>query len=490
MRRPSFTRRQPVLIALLLALVGLVRVASSPIEGSAAVFDSAPEPWVPQVPGGDLLESIWYCPGVPATGEPDVGGAVIISNPTASSTRALVTFLSDQVQAIERVFDIDAGGRVQVDVDAEMTGTFVAVTVEILGGGGLVEQRAYYPSASGLGQSATPCATGLSDSWFLAEGYTVDAATDQVILSNPSADQVVVDVAFHTAQGVQRPAAFTGLPIPPRAVRVVDVNAPGAGARGEASVGVSIDAARGALVVGRGLAVDDTLRGGRSVSLGSPVASDQWWFADGDKGPSVVERFSVFNTSDESVDVTAVFFVAGLDLGSSTATVTVPAQQVVTLDAGSIAALPEGAHSAVFSTLSGRTIVVDRALTRVAEGGTRATSVAAGIPVRLDGLLPTSWYLAAGSSVPVDDGLVVMNLDNVAATVTVRAIGSAGPVDVAGLTDIEIPPASTITLDLIDPSVLSRPIEIEASGRVLVERRLPSAGLVGNSWAIAGNACC
>lgn len=256
MRLKRFTRRQPVLVLLVAAIAALIGVASSASDPIIPGFDLAPEPWVPQVPRTELLESTWYCPGVPATGEPDVGGAVIISNPSSESTRALVTFLSDSATAMEQVVDLAAGSRVQVDVDAEASGTFVAVTVEILGGGGLVEQRAYYPAEGGLGQSATPCATSLASTWFLAEGYTVDSAADQVVLSNPSADQVVVDVAFHTAQGTQRPAAFTGLPIPPRSVRVVDVNTPGAGARGDASVGVSVDAARGALVVGRALAVE------------------------------------------------------------------------------------------------------------------------------------------------------------------------------------------------------------------------------------------
>lgn len=118
------------------------------------------------------------------------------------------------------------------------------------------------------------------------------------------------------------------------------------------------------------------------------------------------------------------------------------------------------------------------------------TSVASGVPVRRDGLLPTTWFLAAGPSVPLEGGLVVINLDNVPAQVTVSAIGSAGLVEVAGLTEVEIGAASTMVLDLVDPSVLSRPLQIVSTGRILVERRLPSSGLVGSSWAIAGPACC
>lgn len=489
--RVRVNRRHPVLVAVLAAVVALIWFGSRPVdEVEPATFGIAPEPWIPTVPRSDVLESIWFCPGVPATGEADVGGVVVITNPTAEPTEALVTFVSDTASAEAEVVPIGAYDRVSVDVDAQMSGTFVATVVEVIGGGGLVEQRAFHPAPGSIGQSTTPCTTTVASTWFLADGYTVDEAENLVIISNPSADQVVVDVAFHTAQGVQRPSAFTGLPIAPRSLRVVDVATPGAGARGEASVGVSVTAARGSVVVGRSQSADDGVRGGPVVSLGSPVLSDQWWFADGEKGPEVAERFSVFNPTDDDVDVSVVFFADGVEVGEATTTLEVPAGRVTTLEPGSVSALPEGRHAAVFSTLEGSAIVVDRALTRVGGDGTRVTSVSTGLPVRRDGLLPTSWYLAAGPSVPVPAGLTVVNLDALPVTVDVRAVGSAGQVPVPGLGSLEVPGAGVVVLDLVDDSVLGRPLVVTASGRILVERRLPSAGLLTGSWAIAGEPCC
>jgi len=489
--RLGVNRRHPVLVALLAAVVALVWVGSRPLgDVEPATFNVAPEPWIPVVPRSDVLESVWFCPGVPATGEADVGGVVVITNPTAEPTDALVTFVSDTAPAEETVVPVGAFERVLVDVDAEMAGTFVATIVEMIGGGGLVEQRAFHPAEGSIGQSATPCTTTVSPTWFLADGYTVDEASNLVIVSNPSADQVVVDVAFHTRQGIQRPAAFTGLPIAPRSLRVIDVATPGAGARGETSVGVTVTAARGAVVVGRSQAADDGVRGGPVVSLGSPVIAEQWWFADGEKGPQVAERFSVLNPTDDEVEVSVVFFAEGVEIGAAASSLVVPAGEVVELEPGSVSALPEGRHAVVFSTLQGASIVVDRALTRVGEGGGRVTSVSAGLPVRRDGLLPTSWYLAAGPSVPVPGGLTIVNLDALPVTVDVRAIGSAGPVPVPGLATLELPGAGSVVLDLVDDAVLGRPLVVTASGRILVERRLPSAGLVTGSWAIAGEPCC
>ncbi|MEL0194973.1 MAG: DUF5719 family protein, partial [Acidimicrobiaceae bacterium] len=80
----------------------------------------------------------------------------------------------------------------------------------------------------------------LSSEWYLAEGYTVDLAEQVLLLSNPSADQVVVDVAFHTASGTIEPSVYNGLPVQPYSVRVIDVGVEGGGARGEESVGVSV----------------------------------------------------------------------------------------------------------------------------------------------------------------------------------------------------------------------------------------------------------
>ena len=494
-RSPRLNRRHPMLIIALLAAVGLIWFSRQERgEVAVASFNVAPEVWVPYVPEGDTLESTWFCPGVPASGETDVGGAVVITNTSDQSTSARVTFLSDTSPARTKIVDVPAFDRVQVDVDAEQQGTFVATTVELLGGGGLVEQRAFYPTSSGLGQSVSACSTTLSAEWYLAEGYTVDAAQQFVLLSNPSADQVVVDVAFHTASGLMEPSAYTGLPVNPYSVRVIDVGIEGGGARGEASVGVSVRAARGALMVGRSMTANDDRRGGTSVSLAAPISANRWWFADGVKGPEVSERFSVMNPTDSTVSVIATFFpstAAGDSLSAGvTASVDVGANDVEVIDAGVLASLPEGGHSVVFSTLDGRSIVVDRALTRVSASGLKVTSVSPGVPDRIDGLSPSEWLIAAAPTVEVVDGLVLLNLDDIDQQVTISTYGSNGLVEVGAPSTFDVPAASQITLDLTDLGVLGRPAVISSTGRIMVERRVPSGDSFSNAWAIAGMPCC
>ena len=484
-----------MLVITLLSLLGLVWLGQQPRDDlGVASFNVAPEVWVPYVPSDDILESTWFCPGVPATGETDVGGAVIVTNTSDQPTSARVTFLSDTAAARTKIVDVPAFDRVQVDVDAEQQGTFVATSVEILGGGGLVEQRAFYPASAGLGQSVTPCSINLSSEWYLAEGYTVDLAEEMLLLSNPSADQVVVDVSFHTASGTIEPSVYNGLPVQPYSVRVIDVGVEGGGARGEASVGVSVRAVRGALMVGRSMTADDNRRGGTSISMAAPLLADRWWFADGVKGPQASERFSVLNPTDEAVTVLATFFPAGdaEDVAGEavTSVIEVAPYDVAVIDAGALAELSEGDHSAVFSTLDGRSVVVDRALTRVSPSGVKVTSIAAGVPERRDGLAPTSWLVAAGPSVEVEMGLVVINLDDVDREVSLSTYGSNGLVAVEGSTNMMLPAASRIVVDLTETEVLGRPIAVDSTGRILVERRVPSADALSSAWAIAGMPCC
>src|SRR5690606_33452949 len=131
-------------------------------------------------------------------------------------------------------------------------------------GGALVEQVSRQPG----GTSAAACATATSDTWYLADGYTVEGSTDSLVLTNPGEQTIVVDVSFATREGPRSPNRYSGSPIPPRSVRVIDLGAPGAGAQSEPMLAVSVEAAQGRLVVGRA----QTYRGGGRVGAQVSVA--------------------------------------------------------------------------------------------------------------------------------------------------------------------------------------------------------------------------
>jgi hypothetical protein len=218
--------------------------------------------------------------------------------------------------------------------------------------------------------------------------------------------------------------------------------------------------------------------------LGSPVVSDQVWFAHGLNAPGVSETYVIYNPTDQdaSVDVLVLGVVTGPDYVEPEP-VAVGAGKVATFDMASIEGLPEGPHSLVFSTLAAPAIVVERVLSEPA-----ATSVSTSVVLGMTSeYVVTRWYVPIGVSEATDEALVIQNVDAVDATVTVKAVGPGGAVAVPGLEAVPLPASAVIDVDLTDPSVFGQPLVIESTQRIYVERRLPRGhdqpGRSG-SWAL------
>jgi hypothetical protein len=352
--------------------------------------------------------------------------------------------------------------------------------VEIDGGGGIVEQSSLQPA----GNSTAACANATSDTWYLADGFTVDGSLDQVILTNPFEQTVVANLEFATTAGSRRPASYRGLTVPPRSVRVIDLGAPGAGAQSEPVLAVSVEVTRGRLVVGRAQTFLGGDRSGAQVTLASPALRDQWYFANGTKGPGTSERYSIYNPTDAAVEVDVLFL--GIDAPFGIEPLEVAAHEVVTFDPGPEGGVPDGRHTVVIATASAEpSVIVERAVTSTIDDVT-ATTVTAGATPRQDGYVATVWYAGAGPSEPTTDALVVYNGDLAAGTVSIWAVGAAGTVPVPSLQDIELPGSSLIAIDLTDPLVLGRQVIVASSNRVFVERSYPTGrgGTRASSWAV------
>jgi hypothetical protein len=269
---------------------------------------------------------------------------------------------------------------------------------------------------------------------------------------------------------------------------VIDLGAPGAGAQGEPVLGVTVRSSRGRLVVGR---MQRFLGGGRlgtQVTLAQPAPRDQWWFANGLKGEGVSERYSLYNPTDDDVEVDPVLI--GIPTAVQAESITVPAHEVVTFDPSTIAELPDGRYAIVFATLAQPSVVVERATTTTVDDQV-STTVIAGAPPRADGYLATTWYVPAAPAEATEDALVIYNRDNAAGTVTISAVGSSGPVPVPGLTDLGLPgPESVLVVDLTDPIVFGRQLVVSATNRVFVERAFPTGrgDFRNSSWAIPESA--
>lgn len=472
------TRRLPALLALLVAVGALVANTRSELDGAMPTFSVSANGWMPSAPPIGGLTETWFCPGVPATGVDDVEGEIVIANRTEDRMVGSVLLVNTERETIRLALDVDGWATASVDIDELLPGDIVGAVVEIDGGGGIVEQRSTQPS----GDSLTACANATSDTWYLADGFTVDGSLDQIILTNPFEQTVVANLEFATQEGSRRPQSYRGLTVPPRSIRVIDLGAPGAGAQSEPILAVTVEATRGRLVVGRAQTFTGGGRVGTQVTLASPALRDQWWFADGAKGPGVSERFSIYNPTDEQVEVDVIF--VGIDTPVLLDPIVVPAREVVTYDPGDEPDLPDGRHTTVFAQ-SKSSIVVERAITRTV-GETTGTSVLLGATPRQDAYVASTWHVGTSPRQPTQDALVVYNADNTAGTVTVSAVGQSGPVPVPGLEEIPINGAAVITIDLVDPIVLGRELILESTSRVFVERSLPTGrgDTRSSSWAV------
>lgn len=490
------TRRLPMLGAAVVAGALVVAVGRTTEPDPAPLFSAAAatEPWMPSAPIRSSLSTTWYCPGVPASGEEGTEGEIIIANADPQPLAAHVTIIpgvadpsAPAPSPVEQDVSVDPQSRATVDVAAAVTAPFAGVTVEITGGTGVVEQRSTGPLTGGaVATSVAPCTTRTSPNWYLAEGYTAEGSREQLVLMNPYDSSATVQIRFATQDGTREPTETESYPVPPRSVRVLDMA--DLAARDEPEVAVSIEARRGELVVARAQTYAGSGRRGFAVSLAAPAARDQWWFADGEVGDGISERYSIYNPGDDDVDVTAALLGVDSTEFVPIDPITVPSGQVVTFSPADVETMPAGRHAMVFGTASlDARVVVERAMTRTFDD-LPTTSVLLGAVARYeDGFVASTWTLGEGVDEPVPGALVVYNVDAQDATVTVQAVTAEGIVNVPGLEALDLPANGLVDVDLTDEAALGRQLIVRATARVFVERRLPrDAGSQGRvaSWPL------
>jgi len=163
---------------------------------------------------------------------------------------------------------------------------------------------------------------------------------------------------------------------------------------------------------------------------------------------------------------------------------TIAAGNVLSFTTAEFEGMPKGRHGMTFATESNRGVVIERGITRKAGSGF-VTSVVMGAPAVFNGY--TRWSMAVGPDVAVDDVLVVMNLDFLDGTVTVKSLGPGGEVAVPGLEKVTLPKSGVVTIAIPnEAAALGAPLVVESTQRIVVERLLPRGGsLRGRSGSLA-----
>ncbi|MGA1764409.1 MAG: DUF5719 family protein, partial [Ilumatobacteraceae bacterium] len=372
----------------------------------------------------DAKASTWFCPGVIGN-DASVGGSLVIANAGETPVGGTITrFLVDGAARKQR-FAVPARSRLEVDALGDLSSPFVSALVESQGAAVAVEQRTTHRA----GDAVASCASAPAGTWYLADGFTGSDSIDNVVVTNPSLDSAILDVTFVTSLGERSPQSLKGVVIPPESVRVFDLAS--LDARNEAIAAVSVRATVGRVVVGRSQHYLGRGRLGYTMTLASSLASNRWYFADGDKTTGVNEEFVIFNPSMSDQQLT---FIVASDDGSA----------IDPSDAG---------------------VVIERIATRE-QGRSTATAALLGAP-----FASRAWVAPGGVAIDVNDSLRVFNPGSQPATFRVAYLGPAGEVSVTGYEEVSLAPGASASVQL-GAETLARSVSVLANEPVVVQRRV------------------
>ncbi|MEX2659865.1 MAG: DUF5719 family protein, partial [Acidimicrobiales bacterium] len=286
------SRRLPATAIILGVLVALVVIDLDPVPASPPVFGRSPETAMPVADAADALTSTWFCAAGGASDEEGTATSVIVANAGTEDRSGTVAWHTPAAAPTIVPIDVPGLGSVEVDASDAVSAGMLSAIVELDGGEVGVEHRL----RTKRGVDVAPCASSASPTWYFANGTTARDASQRLVLFNPFAEDVVVDISFSTNEGRDEPAALQGLPIPAGTTNVVELTEH---VRRRDVTATSIVARRGRLVVDRVQSFDGS-EGRRSLSLAlaAPEPAEVWTFPEGFYTEGITERWHLYNPHD------------------------------------------------------------------------------------------------------------------------------------------------------------------------------------------------
>ena len=420
--------------------------------------------------------STWYCTGAHARPDGDAVGAVVLVNAGRRVLRGRVTVVPDKGSRRSVPVRVPAAGRAGVRLADVVTADNASALVEMDGGQVVAELVTRGPK----GDSATPCASSASDTWYFADGATTRDAAEVLMVFNPFPEDALVDLSFSTEQGRAVPEALAGLVVKGRGMLAVSV---GDYVRRRAAVSTIVTSRVGRLVVARLQVFDgtgDVPRTGVSLALGAPDPRAVWYFPEGFAGDGTTERVHVFNPSAREARIEIEVL---LDQGEADPVgLTVPAVSRVTFTVNEEPRVPPNVgHAIVVRATNGVAVVAERTVEAL------PPSARTGLAITLGATRAASrWAFAAGEpDAAVEEWVTVLNPRARAVTVSVTALDGEKRVRVPGLQRLRVPARGRLPIRLADH--IARPVPsvvVQATGPVVVERDLYRASAPGRAMAM------
>ena len=507
--------RLPTILLIVAVLVGLVFVDRS--GGDSAVSESAMDVGGPVGRAGVDEGSTWYCAAGFATPDGANDHLVILTNESEQPVRGSLTLFPSLLDTLgnpvpfERAVqpvEIAAQGQQVVALSSVVatldpllstpTGSFVGALAEFEAGGVSVQHAMVTPA----GQDQAPCATSAGTSWWFASGTTTNSVSYQLYLLNPFPDDAVVDITFLTDGGARTPSAFTGRLIPSQSLTMLDL-APSFAPWDQ--VTAEITTRTGRVVAERiQLFRNDEGPVGLSLTPGTNVLSEQWFFPAGNAGAGAAESFVIFNPNPEPAEVEFELKPDSADRAGDIAPLGVsmgpnerwvvnvslhpnhPVDTVATLDATTVAARGERFFVSIRS-FNGVPVVAERLLTRPVELGVGVSTSFGVTRSSTDQVLAIPPWFVPGApedaSVVRQGELAVLNpAGNTIARVDVLAGGQNG---IVLRERAELAPRRRASFDL---NTLLEPgdewIRIESSAGVMAELVVAPAGSIASTATV------
>jgi hypothetical protein len=441
---------------------------------TAAIFGRPASAATPiAAPPADALSASWFCPGAPAAPGGSLIGTITVANNADRDRIGSITIFPSAGEPVSTPLTVPARKTVSVRLGDVVTAPYAATLVELERGDVTVEQTVTGP----LGTDHAPCATTASSTWFGADGTTTLDATFTLFAFNPFPETAVVDLGFLTDQGRRDPQGLQGLVIPGRSLQVFGVNDV---VLRSVDVGVVATARSGRIVMGRLQRYDGT--SGRKGTVSGVLATSpgtEWWFPDGETGPTAREFIVLANPTDHDASVRVEPYLDPSASPVDAIAATVPAGAIVTVALSDV--LPAGRHTLIVRSLDGTPVVVER---RIDNTDPTRMGTSAVLGARL---LATHWSLAAGEvSATMNEEIVVANPTGTTVTVTVATIGATGATPVPGFENLALEAGETqrVTLGGIFAAGPT-PVVVDASAPVVVERVVTATDLPTVARSIA-----
>jgi hypothetical protein len=428
---------------------------------------------MPTAHPASALSSTWYCAAATAAPRGMADGSVILANPGDAAVSGRVSFIpSDPAIEVRTVpVEIRAKATVVVRHQSAIQAPFASALVELDGGGVAVEHSVSGP----LGADVAPCASGASDRWYFADGGTTKDAVELLALFNPFPEDAIVDLAFSTEEGRVVPQALQALVVRARGLSVVNV---GEQVVRRKAVSASVVARTGRLVVDRLQTYDGSQgRRGLALVLGATAPAPTWYFPEGYFADGVIERFQLYNPTDEEAQVDVD---VALERGAAEPfSLVVPPHGRATLLASAEPRIPrEVGHAVTVRSTNGVGVVVERSIDASAPSpriGLASTMGARAASRR--------WAFPAGLvSDTVDEWLLLQNPGPRPAVVSVVALADGQSLAIAGLQEIRLPPGRRRAIRLGDHiRRVPLPLVVSASQPIVAERGIYRVRALGIS---------